>query len=72
LDVQTEARIVDRLASRYKGLTVLVVAHRIGALRSCDRLVVIREGVATVEIERDPTLPAGYPPLTELLPRDES
>ncbi len=71
LDVQTEARIVDRLADRCRNLTVLVVAHRIGALRACDKLVVIRGGVAAMEISRNPVLPTGYPSLMELLPTDE-
>ncbi|MFY7877213.1 MAG: ATP-binding cassette domain-containing protein, partial [Pirellula sp.] len=71
LDVQTEARIVDRLAERYRNLTVLVVAHRIGAVRACDRLVVIRSGVAAKEIARNPALPTGYPSLMELISADE-
>ncbi len=71
LDVQTEARIVDRLADRYRNLTVLVVAHRIGAVRTCDRLVVISNGVTAMEINRNSALPTGYPSLMELLPPDE-
>lgn len=68
LDVQTEDRIISRLAERYPGLTTLVVAHRLGAVRSCDRIIVMHEGGAVREIARNPALKLGYPSLHELLP----
>ncbi|RMI14000.1 thiol reductant ABC exporter subunit CydC [Cellulomonas triticagri] len=39
LDVQTEAEIQDALAEAARGRTVLVIAHRPGAVRTADRVV---------------------------------
>lgn len=68
LDVQTENRIITRLAEQHPGLTTLVIAHRLGAVRSCDRVLVMHEGRVVSEIARNPALALGYPPLHELLP----
>ncbi|MFB9955860.1 ATP-binding cassette domain-containing protein [Cellulomonas denverensis] len=43
LDVATEAEIQDALAEVCRGRTVLVIAHRPGAVRTADRVVRIGE-----------------------------
>lgn len=70
LDVQTEARIIARLSERYPDLTMLVVAHRLGAVKFCDRIVVMHNGVASKEVQRKHSIAEGYPSLQELLPAD--
>ncbi|MGN8247160.1 thiol reductant ABC exporter subunit CydC [Cellulomonas soli] len=47
LDVTTEAEIQDALAEVCRGRTVLVIAHRPGAVRTADRIVRIEELTAT-------------------------
>lgn len=45
LDIETEASIVETLAHlKSMGLTILVVSHRINSLRSCDRILEIKDG----------------------------
>ena len=68
IDVQIEARIIDRLAERYPQLTILVIAHRLGAVRSCGRLIVLHAGNVHKEIFKNPELITGYPPLNEIIP----
>lgn len=72
LDVQSEARIVSRLAERYPAVSMLVIAHRLGAVQTCDRVLVMCNGCVTQEIKRDERLREGFPDLKELLPADAS
>jgi ATP-binding cassette, subfamily B, bacterial len=44
LDVQSEYLIQESLAELRGRLTLVVVAHRLGTLRLCDRVMVIRDG----------------------------
>jgi len=70
LDVRTEATIVTRLAEQYPDLTLVVIAHRMGAVRMCDRIVVLKDGCAVREEHRSESLADGYPALMEMLADD--
>lgn len=67
LDVMTEATVVIRLAERHPETTLIVIAHRMGAVQFCDRIVVLRGGSVAREVCRSAAIPGGYPPLIELL-----
>jgi len=45
LDTATERRILDNIAERFKGRTVLTVAHRLSTVRHADRIVVFNKGL---------------------------
>lgn len=70
LDVRTEATVVTRLAEQYPELTLIVIAHRMGAVRMCDRIVVLKEGCIVREERRSDSLAEGYPALMEMLADD--
>lgn len=44
LDANNEQAITDNLLDFYKGKTVIVVAHRLSAVRNADQIVVLNEG----------------------------
>ena len=44
LDVQTESKIMR--AVRARGITLIVIAHRLSAIRDCDKIIVLDEGHA--------------------------
>jgi ABC-type multidrug transport system fused ATPase/permease subunit len=44
LDGETEREINEALAELKAGLTVIVIAHRLTTVRSCDRLVLLDKG----------------------------
>lgn len=67
LDVMTEATVVTRLAERHPETTLIVIAHRMGAVQFCDRIVVLHGGSVAREVCRSTAIPGGYPPLIELL-----
>jgi len=44
VDTQTEAAILEGLEEVYAGRTTLIVAHRVSALKQCDRIYVLEAG----------------------------
>jgi ABC-type multidrug transport system fused ATPase/permease subunit len=44
MDADVEHRLHDRLAEFTKGRTVILIAHRFGVLRRCDRIVALANG----------------------------
>lgn len=70
LDVRTEATVVMRLAEQYPDLTLIVIAHRMGAVRMCDRIIVLKEGCIVREERRSDSLADCYPALMEMLADD--
>lgn len=44
LDSDTEARIVETIASLRRSLTLITVAHRLSTLKHCDRIYFLRDG----------------------------
>lgn len=71
LDVKTEATVVKRLWERTPGITMLVIAHRVGAVQMCDRIIILKEGSVVQSMDRSDEFSTGYPPLIELLNHDK-
>ena len=44
LDNETERRISDVISTLHGSMTVLVVAHRLSTVRSCDQVVLLEDG----------------------------
>lgn len=72
LDVRTEAIILERLADKFPEITVLVIAHRVGAVQICDKIAVLGSGCIVRIVEKSKDISTGYPPLAELLSDDKS
>lgn len=49
LDAESEEIIQTNLASIAKGRTVIIIAHRLSAVRQCDRIVTVEAGEVTEE-----------------------
>jgi ATP-binding cassette subfamily B protein len=49
VDTETEAEILSALDSAMKGRTCFIIAHRLGAVRYADRIVVLHEGSIVAE-----------------------
>jgi ATP-binding cassette subfamily B protein/subfamily B ATP-binding cassette protein MsbA len=45
LDVETEARVMDGIKALTMGRTTFIIAHRLSTIRSCDLILVLRDGV---------------------------
>jgi ABC-type bacteriocin/lantibiotic exporter with double-glycine peptidase domain len=45
LDNETESAVVDTLESLKGDKTIVVIAHRLSTLKSCDRILLLKEGV---------------------------
>lgn len=47
LDIETEEKIINRLTTLYHDTTLVVISHRLAAIRDCDHLFVLHEhGIA--------------------------
>ena len=47
LDIETEEKIINRLTTLYHNTTLVVISHRLAAIRDCDHLFVLHEhGIA--------------------------
>lgn len=57
LDAQTEAEVMD--AVRKRGITLVVIAHRLSAVRDCDQIVVLEGGRAVERVTHDELISAG-------------
>jgi ABC-type bacteriocin/lantibiotic exporter with double-glycine peptidase domain len=44
LDVETEKKIMDNIKEKFKGKTIISIAHRINTLRNADKILVMDEG----------------------------
>ena len=45
LDVETEARVMDGIKALTVGRTTFIIAHRLSTIRSCDLILVLRDGI---------------------------
>lgn len=59
LDAESEEIIQKNLGVIAKGRTVMVIAHRLSAIRQCDRIITIEEGQITEEGTHDSLLRSG-------------
>lgn len=59
LDAESEAVIQSNMRSIVSGRTVMIIAHRLSAIRAADRIVTMEEGEITEEGTHDTLLAAG-------------
>jgi len=48
LDVETERAVMASIEASSRGLTILIVAHRLSTLENCDMLLTVKDGTVTV------------------------
>jgi ATP-binding cassette subfamily B protein/subfamily B ATP-binding cassette protein MsbA len=49
LDVETEAQVMAAIEELMVGRTTFIIAHRLSTIRSCDRIIVLRDGTIAEE-----------------------
>ncbi len=59
LDAESEEIIQNNLSHIAKGRTVIIIAHRLSAVRQCDRIVTVEEGAITEVGKHEELLRAG-------------
>lgn len=59
LDPQAEADVLRRFAAMAGGRTAVLVSHRLGSARLCDRVLVLREGALVEQGTHDELVAAG-------------
>jgi len=59
LDAESEEIIQQNLASIAKGRTMIIIAHRLSAVRQCDRIITIEQGEITEAGSHDVLLKSG-------------
>lgn len=59
LDAESEEIIQHNLASIAKGRTMIIIAHRLSAVRQCDRIITIEQGELTEMGNHDDLLKSG-------------
>lgn len=59
LDAESEEIIQHNLASIAQGRTVIIIAHRLSAVRQCDRIITVEQGEITEAGSHDDLLKAG-------------
>lgn len=53
VDAQTEEAILGSLSGYWGGRTVVIVSHRLSAVRECDRIIVLKDGVIAEQGSHD-------------------
>jgi ABC-type bacteriocin/lantibiotic exporter with double-glycine peptidase domain len=65
LDSETEAAVMNAIYATSRDVTVLIIAHRVTTLRTCDRIVELSDGRIVRECRfQDLTGISGAPPIT--------
>lgn len=59
LDAESEEIIQNNMAAIAKGRTMIIIAHRLSAVRSCDRIITIERGRIVEEGDHDSLLAKG-------------
>jgi ATP-binding cassette subfamily B protein len=59
LDVRSEAELFDRFLDLTKGLTTILISHRMSSIRHADRICVVDEGTITEEGTHNELIRAG-------------
>jgi subfamily B ATP-binding cassette protein HlyB/CyaB len=59
LDAESEEIIQDNLRSIAKGRTVIIIAHRLSAVRQCNRIITVENGAITEQGTHDELIRAG-------------
>jgi ABC-type multidrug transport system fused ATPase/permease subunit len=66
IDVKTERKIKDGMASLLKGRTAVIVAHRLSSILNADEILFMKDGRIAAR-GRHPELLAGFPEYAELV-----
>ena len=56
LDYESESQIQANMALISKGRTVIIIAHRLAAVKHCDRIITLQDGTITEDGSHDELL----------------